>query len=331
MIALFDTRPRRGWLAGLLLGVAILGKAFVPAVLFVPVFLIARGKRLAILAASAAVAAPWHLLSFLRHGEAFWNEYFWTHQVGRFLDPALEHVQPFWYYAPVLLAGLFPWTPLAVLLARPKTYEDVRIRFLALFSAAGLVFFSASRNKLPGYVLPLMPPLAVVLAAGLDRVGRSLEDQTPGRAQAWWLGSCTILLAALPAVARALPEALLAGVSRVAPVYGLAIPLVVGAGLVWILAWTGRAQLAVLAAALAAALGAGYVKLTAFPALDREVSVRAFWHQNHPGEACLDGVARAWEYGLNYYAGRPLESCADSAGARARIFAEGGRLRIRGR
>jgi 4-amino-4-deoxy-L-arabinose transferase-like glycosyltransferase len=328
MIGLFDTRPKRGGIAGILLGLAVLAKGFVAVVLFAPVFLVARRKRLAILAASVLVAAPWYVLCALRYGPMFWSEFFWKHHVDRFLSPSLEHVQPFWFYLPVMLAGLFPWIPLAGLLARPKTYADVRTRFLLLFLVWGLVFFSASRNKLPGYVLPLLPALAVVLAVGFDSVGRSVEEEVPGRAQAWWLAGCTLLLTATPTIARVLPGALLSGLSRVEPAYALALPFVLAAALVWILAWTGRTPLAFLTAALTAAVAAGYLKSSTFPALDRQVSVRAFWQANRTqaAQACLEAIPRAWEYGLNYYAGRPLHRCEAPAAA-WRIVAAGGRLR----
>src|SRR5207344_481418 len=141
---------------------SVLAKGFVPLVLIAPVLLIARRMRLAMIAACAVVAAPWYVLCELRNGPAFWNEFFWKHHVERFLHPTLDHPQPFWYYLPVLLAGLFPWTPLAGLLFSPKTYRDERIRFLALWVLVGLVFFSWSQNKLPGYVRPLTPALAII-------------------------------------------------------------------------------------------------------------------------------------------------------------------------
>ena len=120
------------------------------------------------LASAAIVAAPWFILCWLRNGSAFWDDFFWKQHVARFLTPSLEHVQPFWYYIPVLLAGLFPWTPLAALLAQRRLYSDRRVLLLAAWVLYGLIFFSVARNKLPGYLLPLFPALAIVLAAALD-------------------------------------------------------------------------------------------------------------------------------------------------------------------
>src|SRR5439155_24742625 len=115
--------------------------------------------RIAIVIGCIAAAAPWYVLVWSRNGSTSRNEFFWKHHVERFFTPSLQHVQPFWYYIPVLLAGLFPWTPLAGLLFRPKLFADVRIRSLGAWLAFALLFFSLARNKLPGYVLPLMPAL----------------------------------------------------------------------------------------------------------------------------------------------------------------------------
>lgn len=303
LITLFDTRPRQGYVAGALLGFAILAKAFVPVVLFVPALLIARRKRLRTIAGCLIVAAPWHLLCLARNGRAFWNDYFWKQQVSRFFETSLQHVQPFWYYVPVIVLGLFPWTPLFALLVRPKTYDDARVRFLAMWLVYSLLFFSISRNKLPGYALPLLPALAIVLAVALEKA----------RGSEWWLAACGLLLIAVPAIAHALPDALLSGVRRSHLILSPGLLFVAAAaaavGLVWWLAWRERTSLAMLALALGAMSGAVYVKLRAFPELDQRVSVRGFWREHPASDACLDWVRRDWVYGLNYYAGRVLPSC----------------------
>jgi 4-amino-4-deoxy-L-arabinose transferase-like glycosyltransferase len=324
-IALFDTRPpplraTPGWIAGALLGVSILAKGFVPLVLYAPLMLVTRGKRLATAAGAVLVAAPWFALCFIRNGSVFWDDFFWKQHIERFFSPTLAHTQPFWYYVPVLLAGLFPWTPLAGLLGRLKIYGDVRIRLLAAWVMYGLIFFSASRNKLPGYLLPLMPALAVVLAVALDRCPR-VE---------WWLAACAALLVALPAVAEILPPALLSGIRQTglsfAPAGLVLLPVAAG---VWWLAYKEKPGLALAATAWAAGLGIVYLKNSTFPVLDQAVSVRAFWRANHEAldGACLDNLSRTWQYGLNYYAGSALPECgpAEPAG-QSRIAIREGRL-----
>ncbi len=310
LVTLFDTRPKRGWWAGIYLGFSVLAKGFVPLVLFAPLLLIARGKRIAVIAGAIVVAAPWYVLCWLRNGHAFWDDLFWKQQVARFLTPSLEHVQPFWFYLPVLLAGLFPWTPLALLLFRRKLYDDSRVVVLVGWLLYGLIFFSVARNKLPGYLLPLMPALAIVLAAALERLKR----------KEYWLAACAALLIALPTVSALLPDALLAGLSRVHLMFSpLGLIFAIAAAAVW---WLGRretAEAAVIAVALAAGLSIVYVKYNTFPLLDQTVSVRGFWSRNRAAvdAGCYDNVNRAWQYGLNYYARHALPDCgANAAGPR---------------
>jgi 4-amino-4-deoxy-L-arabinose transferase-like glycosyltransferase len=307
---LFD--PRRAALAGALLGLSILGKGFVPVVLIAPLFLVAHGKRMVTLASAAIVAAPWFILCWLRNGEAFWDDFFWKQHVARFLTPSLEHVQPFWYYVPILLAGLFPWTPLAALLAQRRLYSDRRVLLLAAWVLYGLIFFSVARNKLPGYLLPLFPALAIVLADALDAA----------RFKAWWLAACALLLVGLPTVAGILPDALLAGLSRSHVTFAPGgLVFAGGAGVAWWLARKKKMEAALLSVALAAGIGAVYLKYNTFPALDRIVSVRSFWrsHSSEVSAACVDGVSRTWQYGLNYYAGHEVPQCEARDARRPRI------------
>jgi len=307
LIVLYEKRSGlREVLAGALLGVSVLGKGFVPVVLFIPVLLLARGKRftqlVTTLAGALIVATPWFVLCWLRNGSAFWDDFFWRQHVARFFTPSLEHVQPFWYYAPVLLAGLFPWTPLFALLARRRLYADVRLRLLAGWVLFGLVFFSGARNKLPGYLLPLLPAVAILLAAAWDAAP----------IKAWWLAACALLLIALPTVTAILPDALLAGLSRTHIAFAPGGLVFLPAALaVWWLTSKQKPEAALLAVALAAGLGVVYLKHTTFPALDTTVSVRGFWqsHRDAISTACLDDVSRTWQYGLNYYAAREVPSC----------------------
>ena len=327
LIALFDTHPGRGWVAGGLLGLAILAKGFVPVVLIAPVFLIARRKRLAILTGAAIVAGPWILMCYLKNSAEFWNDFFWKQHIERFFRPTLEHVQPVWFYLPILAFLALPWTPLILLTARSKTFEDVRVRTLLWYLLFGFVFFSLSRNKLPGYLLPLMPALAIILAHALNRLpGMSGAEES--RAPAWWITACTLPLVAIPTVARMLPDALLSGITKVSFSLGLALPFLMASGVVFAMGWIYRPQLAMLLAALTVAVGIGYLKTIVLPALDQRTSVRVFWNSNQPGasNACLEGVRRDWEYGLNYYAQHRLPPC--SATAPYKIDVQNGRLHL---
>ncbi len=306
--------------AGVFLGLAVLAKGFVPLVLIAPVLLIARRMRLAMIATCAVVAAPWYILCELRNGPVFWNEFFWKHHVDRFLHPTLDHPQPFWFYLAVLPAGLFPWSPLAGMLFHPRTYKDERVRFLVLWLVFGLVFFSAAQNKLPGYVLPLLPVLAIVLAQALDK--------TP--AAGWWIGACVVLLIAAPAIASYLPDALLSGVSSAHFVFSRMAwgwPFALAAGGIFWLAWLQKREQAMLAATLATLAAIAYFKFAALPVLDQRYSVRGFWSANAAQieGACIKDVRREWVYGLNYYAGRPLPECS---GTQSQVAVRDGQLQL---
>jgi 4-amino-4-deoxy-L-arabinose transferase-like glycosyltransferase len=305
LIALFHRREL-SIIAGVMLGLAILGKGFVPAVLFLPVLFLVTGKRLTILAGVAIVAAPWFVLCWLRNGAAFWDDFFWKQHVARFLTPSLEHMQPFWYYLPVLLAGLFPWTPLVALLARRQFYADFRMRLLGAWALYGLVFFSVARNKLPGYLLPLLPAMAILLAAAWE----SAPSKTPFKPLS--LTACALLLVVLPMVTAILPDALLTGLShaRIAFSPGGLIFLPVALAVWWIVKGD-HPEAAFLMVAMAAGVGIIYLKYTTFPTLDATVSVRKFWKSNRDAvsTACLENIGRTWQYGLNYYEGREVPDC----------------------
>jgi len=320
LFAFFEKRSWGGWASGAALGLAILAKAFVPVVLFAPLFLLAKGRRVPIFCATVAVAAPWHIVCYARNGFVFWDEYFWKQQFGRFFTTERQHVQKWWFYVPVLLGGLFPWTPLAALAFLKSTYEDRRMRWLGAWILYGFVFFSASQNKLAGYVLPLMPAVALLLAVGIDKV-REEHGIFP-----WLLAASAGMLIALPTVVHALPDAMLAGMSKTHVHPALATPFALVAGVVLWLARRNKPTLAILTTGMAVVCGIAYLKGAVFPELDRRVSARGFWRE-HGRDACIDNVGRAWEYGLNYYAGRPLHACVE--GETPRIAVEAGRLVVK--
>jgi 4-amino-4-deoxy-L-arabinose transferase-like glycosyltransferase len=309
----------QGLIAGTLLGLAILAKGFVPLVLMAPVFLVCRGKRLGMIVAALVIAGPWYAFVSMRYGAVFWDDFFWRQYVLRIYSSALEHEQPFWYYLPVFLAGLFPWTPLIAMVGRRQSLDDVRVRFLLFWVIGVLILFSIPLNKLPAYILPALPPSAIILAVSLDKL--KAHQATA------WLAGCTLLLAVVPVIAGILPDALLSGISKSELRFAVGWPfLLAAAGVGW-LAWMDRKEWAVLTAAIAAVAALLYLKSAAFPPMEERVSVRGFWraHQPQAARACVDGVARTPAYGLNYYAGRPLESCE---GGSPRIVMQDGRLAL---
>lgn len=148
------------WWVGACFGAAMLAKGLVPVVLGAPVVWFARERWREwwkVVVASLVVAGPWYVLVTRAQGYAFINEFFIEHHFGRFASGDLQHVQPFWFYAPMMIALLLPWTPL---LWRGEWKTRT---FYVAWLVFGFVFFSASKNKLPGYLIPLLPAAVMVM------------------------------------------------------------------------------------------------------------------------------------------------------------------------
>ena len=294
--------------AAALLGLAVLAKGLVPLVLAVPLFWAARkhwrdALRPGPLLAFFAVAAPWYIAVSVRHGSGFVDEFFLRHHFERFAGDALKHVQPFWFYVPVFVALLFPWSPLIALLFRRKLYEDPRMRFLLVWTAFGFLFFSAASNKLPGYLLPLLPAAAALLGTRLAQLPRP-----------WLLVSCAALLMVMPVAAAILPEALSRGITHVGatlPAWPAFLPFAAVGAAVWALIRRGRAEWALVTIAASTVLSALWLQQATFPALDQIVSARSAWREiaARRDEACVGDVNRKWRYNLNYYSEVPLPDC----------------------
>lgn len=294
--------------AGALLGVAVLAKGLVPLVLFIPAlwFLRQRMRDLTLtLAAAAVIAAPWYLLVTLRNGAAFLDDFFWKQQFGRFLTSELQHGQPWWFYVPVLLLSLFPWTPLIALLISARQFRDRRTHFLLAWFVWGFVFFSASRNKLPGYLLPLLPALAALLGIATAEA----RARAPKLAAA--LALSAVLLCLVPPIDGALPQVLLAGIShtKIRLITLWIVPaLFLGLACAYF-ELAGRRGLAVGLVTAVTALSVINMVWNVYPQLDRKVSARAVWVSKGPSIGCLPPVSRSLHYGIDYYAARSLPDC----------------------
>jgi 4-amino-4-deoxy-L-arabinose transferase-like glycosyltransferase len=117
----------------------------------------------------ALLALPWFIAVQWRYPE-FFHFFILEQHFERFLTPAI-HPEPAYYYGPVLLGLLLPWTWLLpwALSVGPR-WRDPDYRFLVIWAAAIVVFFSLSRGKLVPYILPALLPLALLLGRGLARL-----------------------------------------------------------------------------------------------------------------------------------------------------------------
>src|SRR3954470_6211482 len=180
--AIRGERLRLGWwyLGAIAAGLGVLTKGPVPFLLLVPPVWMHRrlsGNRAPLpwahLAGFAGVAMaanmPWYAAIYLRE-PVFLRHFFWEHNVLRFVQP-FDHLQPVWYYLPILLGGLVPGTFLLYAFARHLGTGDparvaARTPALGFWLLAGLwcvFFFSLSGCKLPTYVLPAFPCLCLAL------------------------------------------------------------------------------------------------------------------------------------------------------------------------
>ena len=140
-----------------------------------------------------AMVLPWYI-AVQRRNPTFYKEFFLEHNLERFATNRYMHHQPPWYYLLVMMIGLMPWTILglralgdaiSVSLAEWRV-RGKRIRylghsragdafpeFLVLWALVPILFFSFSGSKLPGYILPSIPPLTILTGDFLYRTRRT--------------------------------------------------------------------------------------------------------------------------------------------------------------
>jgi 4-amino-4-deoxy-L-arabinose transferase-like glycosyltransferase len=114
----------------------------------------------------AALAAPWHVLVGMRNPE--WAHFYFVREhLERFLTTEHHRAGAWYYFFPLLVAGLLPWTTMLPKILRRGWHADTARfqtnRFLLIWSVFILVFFSISGSKLPSYILPIFPALALLL------------------------------------------------------------------------------------------------------------------------------------------------------------------------
>jgi 4-amino-4-deoxy-L-arabinose transferase-like glycosyltransferase len=168
-------------LCGLFLGLATLAKGPVALILSGGAVLLwalftkrwrdaVRCLHPAAIASFCLIALPWYILCARRNPD-FFRVFIIEHNFNRFLTPQFQHVQPFWFYIPILLVAFLPWTPLLVVSASFGWFKIWHERKLSpatslflCWSLFCLFFFSISKSKLPGYILPGIPAIGILLA-----------------------------------------------------------------------------------------------------------------------------------------------------------------------
>jgi 4-amino-4-deoxy-L-arabinose transferase-like glycosyltransferase len=112
------------------------------------------------------IAAPWFVAVIRSNGFEFVRVFFINHNVERFTSTMHGHERPFYFYLPDLLLLTFPWS--FTLIPALRRTLDRNDRILLWFAVVPIVFFSFSGSKLPGYILPSVPPIAILCARAIS-------------------------------------------------------------------------------------------------------------------------------------------------------------------
>jgi 4-amino-4-deoxy-L-arabinose transferase-like glycosyltransferase len=146
-----------------------------------------------------AMVLPW-FIAVTKRNPQFLRVFFLQHNLERFATNLYEHQQPIWYYVVVMVLALLPWTVVAIRALVDAAVESVnewRARlaknryisharwgdafpeFLVLWTLFPIAFFSLSQSKLPGYILPSIPPLTILTGDYLNRLREANKGIRP--------------------------------------------------------------------------------------------------------------------------------------------------------
>ena len=251
LVATLDepSRPMRWWLvAGAAAGCGFLTKGpvglILPALAVAPAWWLERARlRLPWtgLAAAAAVAIavglPWYTQMWAVHGRAYLDSFFLGDNLERFATSRFNDPRPFWFYVPIVLGGMLPWTPLVAAgvpplrdhLAGRRRVTPLVWRLLG-WAGLPLLFFTLSIGKQPRYILPILPPLALLLAMAIRaRVRRHGDTRDP--LLQWPAAVIALMLAALavlifharPLIVMVPPIFVLGAIAAIAAAAGVAL------------------------------------------------------------------------------------------------------------
>lgn len=261
------------------------------------------------------ISLPWYGVVQLKNPQ-FFREFILQHNLARFSSNLYHHPEPFWYYAPVLLLALVPWTVfvIAAFVERIRLWwanretpqVDLELQFgvfACCWLVVPLVFFSISQSKLPGYILPAVPAGALLLA---DYLHAHLEHDA--KASKW-----VVILHALVAAAPLVPAVLIAYVVTQhhlrggTPMYiALAIALVLGLAVALTLMRHAGLRMLRFVTLIPVVLAVAAVLKLGTTAIDqahsaRPLAVELAAVETHQLPLAVFGAPRELEYGLAFY------------------------------
>ena len=218
-----DTRLRWCILSGFSVGLGFLLKGpvaiAVPVIVLLPIFWLENreaepphiGARhiAAAFIVFLVIALPWYLAMTRVHGIAYLQSFFITDNLERFATDRFNDPRPVWFYVPIVVGGMMPWASYLICLPRVAVTELARRRRrltrterrLLIWAIVPFLFFTLSIGKQPRYVLPVLPPIAILLGDSLRRrLDRMADASTPGRRDisiATWTTAATYAVLAL--------------------------------------------------------------------------------------------------------------------------------------
>jgi 4-amino-4-deoxy-L-arabinose transferase-like glycosyltransferase len=256
------------------------------------------------------LGVPWYLMVQLRNPQ-FFHEFIVEHNLARFGTNLYHHPEPFWYYLPVTLLGWVPW---AVFVAAACVWAVRRFRnrdadslnaFLLIWIAVTIVFFSISQSKLPGYVLPAIPPGIVLLA-------EYVRERIASKPRLTVVALHALLAGALIFSALVIPYLVLQ--RRVAWSIALLAPLIAAVTIAAVMFVSLRKYgypALRLITIVPAVLAFGITLRLGGPALDRTLSARPAavalqMIDPHHLPVAVFWVPRETEFGLQFYRNQPM-------------------------
>jgi 4-amino-4-deoxy-L-arabinose transferase-like glycosyltransferase len=317
--------PRTPWLAlilfGFFLGLAVLAKGPAGiilcggAVFFWALFTKRWRDALrlfhpAAIAAFCATALPWYILCARRNAD-FFRVFIIEHNFKRFLTPEFQHIQPFWYYGPILCAGLFPWIGMTFSAVLNGLRQRVGMKltsafiFTLTFGTFPIIFFSVSKSKLPGYILPAIPAFTLLTAYALASALQMKKVRVPAGFAV--LGLTPIVMVAAIGLGTYTSEPQALHLFAVAALF-LGLQTVV---LALAFAFIGLHRATLVTGILACVCFVALADRLAMPWIDSRVSARPVARVILSNPEIRSGLMvfrlqRGRQYALNFYLGREL-------------------------
>lgn len=149
----------------------------------------------------AVICFPWYYAMYTVHGMVFIETFLGFHNITRFTTPEHASRVTFWYYFPVVILGLFPWTGLWFKSVK-DSFLDSRIDdmhkllFPHIWAIFVFLFFTVCKTKLVSYILPMFPALAIVVGWNISRMVQKRRHNTTYFS---WIISSGLLIALLGA------------------------------------------------------------------------------------------------------------------------------------